>query len=208
MPLPSGDLRSNLGTWAVPADRVPAVAAALLGALPREAFDPAFAGQRLATTYFDTPRLRLRRARRKGDRYLTLRVRSYQPQDGPQAWALSAKTESGKFREEITAEDALALLDAPDAGPLLAVRLPADLAARLVEMAEGPLVPAARVSCQRYAVEDDRDRLTLDVDVRTRAGKALPFGVLEFKSTQGDAVPPSLGLPPLKLSKFLWATEA
>jgi hypothetical protein len=67
------------------------------------------------------------------------------------------------------------------------------------------------VCCRRYAVEDKQDRLTLDVDVATDTGKALPTGVLEFKSTVAAAGPPpalsSLGLRPIKLSKFLWATQ-
>jgi hypothetical protein len=63
----------------------------------------------------------------------------------------------------------------------------------------------------RYAVEDDEDRLTLDGDVCTDAGKRLPFGVLEFKSNRPNAEAPDavarLVLKPLKISKFLWATE-
>jgi hypothetical protein len=62
-----------------------------------------------------------------------------------------------------------------------------------------------------YAVEDDQDRLTLDCCVHTDRAKQLGYGVLEFKSTQPDETPPcrliGLGLRPLKLLKFLWATE-
>src|SRR5579872_4222230 len=74
-PLPVAPLRTNLGTWAVPDAELPAVAAALLDALPAEPFDPAFRGQELETTYFDTPDFALRKARRRGGQYLTLRVR-------------------------------------------------------------------------------------------------------------------------------------
>ena len=54
------------------------------------------------------------------------------------------------------------------------------------------------------------DRLTLDLCVATDTGKRLPCGVLEFKSIDAGAGPPgrlpALGLRPIKLSKFLWAT--
>lgn len=62
----------------------------------------------------------------------------------------------------------------------------------------------------RFAVQNDEDRLTLDVNVRTDTGKVLPYSVLEFKSTQKGNQPPgrlqSLMLRPVKLSKFLWST--
>jgi hypothetical protein len=206
-PLPSGDLRFNLATWAVPVCRLPGVAAVLAEALPREPFDSGFRGQDLATTYFDTPRFALRKARKKGRRYLTLRLRRY----GADVYALSAKTEDAKFRREISAEEAEAIARLPQPGRLLAMMLPADLQARLLELAPDGVAPVVCVRCRRYAVEDDRDRLSLDVDVRTDRDKALPFAVLEFKSSDRDAQPPGavtdLGLRPLKLSKFLWATE-
>jgi hypothetical protein len=89
--------------------------------------------------------------------------------------------------------------------------LPDDLQTRLLELAgDAPLGPAAVVRARRYAAEDDRARLSLDVHVRTAAGKRLPYGVLEFKSAGPAAVPAAiaaLGLFPLKISKFLWATE-
>lgn len=210
-PLPSGNLRSNLATWAVPVCRLPAVAAVLSEALPREPFDPAFRGQDLTTTYFDTPGFALRKARKKRERYLTLRLRCYHPADGPRVYALSAKTEDAKFRREIAADEAEAILRLPHPGRLLAAKLPADLQARLLELAPDGVAPVVCVRCRRYAVEDDRDRLSLDVDVRTDRDKVLPFAVLEFKSVHRDAEPPShfrdLGARPLKLSKFLWATE-
>jgi hypothetical protein len=99
-----------------------------------------------------------------------------------------------------------------DAAAGLAGLLPADQLARLVELAgKEPLLPAVAVLAARYAVEDDTDRLTLDLDVATDTGKRLPFGVLEFKSRlPGAALAPAvaaLPLRPIKLSKFLWATE-
>jgi hypothetical protein len=208
--LPAADLRHNLATWAVATAQLPAVANVLHDVLPNERYDPRFRGQQLRTTYFDTPRFALRKARLGKDRYLTLRVRCYQPDGGPEAYALSVKTESSKYRAEIDAATADALVRG--ARPL-APLLPADLQARLLELArQDPLVAVARVCGRRYAVEDDTDRCTLDVDVRTDTGKALPHAVLEFKSTLRQAQAPAsllaLGLRPLKLSKFLWATEA
>ena len=207
-PLPAGDLRSNLGTWAVPTASLPQVARALADALPPEAFDPSFGGQRLETTYFDTAGFALRQARRRGDRYLTLRLRCYD--NGRQeTYALSAKTESGKWRQEVSPDVADLLLDAgADPGPAL----PADLLARLQELTGGePVLPVVTVCCRRYAVEDDADRLSLDVGVATDTGKRLGTHVLEFKSTDPGALLPgplgALKLRPMKLSKFLWATD-
>jgi hypothetical protein len=211
-PLPAHDLRSNLGTWAVgPTDAV-AVAAALLEALPREGFDPDFRGQELETTYFDTAGFDLRRARRRGDRYLTLRIRCYQAAGQEERYALSVKTESEKFRLELAPGQADDLLRAGlGPGPAFAGLLPAHLLARLDELAgAGRLLPVVTVRARRYAVEDAQDRLTLDAGVTTDTGKCLPCGVLEFKSTDAGASPPgrlpTLGLRPIKLSKFLWAT--
>jgi hypothetical protein len=90
-------------------------------------------------------------------------------------------------------------------------RLPAHLRARLTELGADELVPVVTICGHRYAVEDDQDRLTLDCCVRTDRGKQLGYGVLEFKSTKPNDTPPrrliGLRLRPLKLSKFLWATE-
>ena len=72
------------------------------------------------------------------------------------------------------------------------------------------IVPVVTVCTRRYAIEDNEDRFTLDVDVQTELGKALPFAVLEFKSNEFKLAPPALvaiGLKPIKISKFLWATE-
>jgi hypothetical protein len=204
MNIPTEDLRSNLGTWAVSERELPAVAHALLRALPVEPFDADFRGQELETTYLDTPGLRLRRARAKKDRYLTLRIRRY---PGP-SFALSAKTEIEKFRTELETEAALRLLGGfrPEA---LTGLLPPDLVARVYELAgDAELVPVVCVGCRRYAVENAEDRFTLDVGVRTDTGKRLEMNVLEFKSTNvdQDVTPPFGGLRPIKISKFLWAT--
>jgi hypothetical protein len=213
MPLPAQDLRVNLGTWAVPACRLPAVGSFLHDAAPNEPFDPHFHGQALRTTYFDSPAFALRRARRKGDRYLTVRVRCYRAPGRPEAYALSAKTESQKFRLPLDALTADGLLRPGPVRGQLADLLPADLQARLWELVgRGPdLAPVVRLACRRYAVEDDTDRYTLDVDVTTDTGLCLPAAVLEYKSRLPGGQPPgallALGLRPIKLSKFLWATR-
>jgi hypothetical protein len=209
-PLPAADLRINLGTWAVPTRQMPAVAHFMLDALPNEEFDPHFLGQHLETTYFDTARFALRKARRLGAHYITVRVRCYQNADG-ESYALSAKTESTKFRVEIGADDADMLISGRDPLPRLADLLDPDLLARLLLVADGQaLQPVVAVRAQRYAIEDERWRFTLDTDISTDLGRTLPYGVLEFKSTEEDTPPQALQaikLRPMKLSKFLWATE-
>jgi hypothetical protein len=208
--LPTPDLRRNRATWAVPARQTPFAAAVLLAALPPETFDLGFRGQDLKTVYLDTPGFALRKARKKGEQYLTVRVRRYRDPCGEaaDAFALSAKTEDDKFRVEIPPAEAAFLVGGRPAEALSAL-LPADLYARLLDLVGDELLgPAAVVRCRRYAVEDDRNRLTLDAEVCTDAGKRLPYGVLEFKSIDADAAPPAAlcELPPLKISKFLWAT--
>jgi hypothetical protein len=208
-PLPAQDLRSNLATWAVPAVSVPAIASRLLSLLPREKYDPAFTGQELETTYFDTPGLALRKARNNGSRYLTLRIRRYQPSG---SWAFSAKTEQSKYRIALDPERAHQLL-VEGFAPTDIEFLPPNLLARLIELAEdSPLVPVVTVCFQRYAVEDADNRLTFDLTVRTDTGKCFPAAVLEHKATDANARPyaafPALGLRPIKLSKFLWSTRA
>ena len=207
-----GTLRRNLGTWAARDDQLPRVASAMLDLLPREPFDPAFRGQHLRTTYFDTLAYDLRKARRKGDKYLTLRIRGYGPDDrGPTEYALSAKTEKEKLRYPLDGEVAERIL----AGEYLRWTqdlLPGDMQARLLELAgDAALYPVVCVYAHRYAVEDDRDRVTLDVAVHADTGKRLPFHVVEFKSANKDEAPPdwiyTLGLRPIKSSKFLWATR-
>jgi hypothetical protein len=207
--LPAPDLRNNLGTWSVPSCLAPAVAQIMCSSYPPEAFDPAFRGQGLETTYFDTPRFALRKARRQRGRYLTVRIRCYQPSD---TYALSAKTEGQKFRQEVAGDVARLLLDG-GAVPVetWSQHLPADLYARLLELAgDEPFGPVVTVRARRYAVENEMDRLTLDVDVATDTGKRLPANILEFKSTRPGQAPPdgllALPLRPVKLSKFLWST--
>jgi hypothetical protein len=206
-PLPANDLRSNVATWAVPCGTLPAVAYCLPHLAPTEEFDPSFRGQCLATTYFDTQGLALRKARRRGEKYLTLRLRSY----SGLAFAVSVKTESEKWRLEIDAQTAEDLLGPNPGGPLQGL-LPGYLLARLQDLiGDDLLLPAACVRCRRYAVENATDRCTLDVDVTADTGKCLPFAVLEYKSIDPEATVPGslqvLGLRPVKLSKFLWATQ-
>jgi hypothetical protein len=214
-PIPTGALRRNLGTWAVAAGQEPMVAAFMLEVLPREAFDPHFRGQHLQTTYFDTVQYDLRKARRKKDKYLTLRLRSYrQDNEFTVQYALSAKTESGKVRFPLEASDAEAIL-AGQYGTWPRDLLPADLQARLIELAgDRALVPVVTIHAQRYAVESslgEGARLTLDTRIHTDTGKHSPFGVLEFKSDDvhepAPAGLPALNLRPIKSSKFLWATQ-
>jgi hypothetical protein len=178
---------------------------------PNEVFDPHFFGQRLETTYFDTEDAHLRKARRQNDKYLTLRVRSYRALDHEEAYALSAKTESQKFRTEIDADTAGYLLSGRDALARIATLLPANVFARLLEITtEQPLRPCVTITCQRYAIEDDQDRFTLDTDISTDLGKAMPYAVVEFKSTKNDDPPQAfkaINLHAIKLSKFLWATN-
>jgi hypothetical protein len=206
-PLPATDLRHNLATWGVPAHRLPWVANQMLHALPTETFDPSFAGQQLETTYFDTAAFDLRKARVQGDRYCTLRIRCYRSETRPESYALSAKTDDRKVRIDLPGDLAETLL----AGDTLDISrtLPGDLQARLYDVVgDAPLLPVVTVCASRYAVEDDTDRLTLDVHVRTDTGKRFPINVLEFKSKDKDAKPPfSAGLRPIRVSKFLWATD-
>jgi hypothetical protein len=220
-PLPATNLRRNYGTWAVPDRLLPAVAAQMLSRLPHEQFDPDFNGQYLQTTYFDTLRFDLRKARVTRDRYLTLRLRCYTPIKGAgrqyseSVYAVSVKTEDIKQRFEIDPATAEILLQAASSnGSIMALWasiLPPDIIARLLEIAGDDTVqPIVTVCAHRYATEDDTDRLTLDADVKTDTGKRLPHGVLEYKSINNPGTPtwPTelLGLRPLKISKFLWAT--
>lgn len=204
MPQPAKDLRSNIGTWAIPAHAVPSIAHTMLSQLPTESFDPTFEGQRIRTTYLDTKDFTLRKARLHGDKYLTIRVRQYE-RDGKCTYALSAKTESQKYRILIDEKLANSLTSPrPDARP----PLPPDLLARLIELAGyDQIIPVVTVEFHRYAVENKEDRFTLDVDIATDTGKRMPCNVLEFKSTNKDC-DCSMPYRPIKLSKFLWATGA
>jgi hypothetical protein len=180
----------------------------MLDSLPLEVFDAGFRGQYLETTYYDTLDFDLRKARNRGDKYLTLRIRSYHPSD---TYALSAKTEEAKYRLVLDNQTIDFLL----AGKInvgLPGLLPSDLLARLTDLAgDKRLVPVTTICFHRYAVENARDRLTFDTDIRTKEGKYLGTSVLEFKSTANHSVPPpaidALQLTPIKLSKFLWATR-
>lgn len=205
MALPAQDLRSNLGTWAVTSGLLPTVTYQMTQALPAETFDPDFQGQTLETTYFDTRGFALRKARRSRDKYLTLRIRCYGPTE---AYALSAKTEQEKFRQVIAGDLAAALLQDGIAPTAWSSLLPAHLVARLLDLAGPlPLLPVVTLCFRRYAVEDRVRRLTLDLDIRTNTGKRMPCHVLEYKATRMDAdCPLTVPLPPIKLSKFLWAT--
>jgi hypothetical protein len=175
----------------------------MTAALPTEEFDQSFQGQHLFTTYFDTLDFALRKARAKKDSYLTVRVRCYEPAG---MYAFSAKTEDGKNRREIDRQQAETFLQSGIHSEEWTDLLPADLVARLLDLAgDAPLVPVVCVAFHRYAVEDNQDRLTLDVDVKTDIGKCFPSGVLEYKSTQ-DEVRFDFPLRPIKLSKFLWST--
>jgi VTC domain len=211
-PATSSGMRSNLATWCVPTHCLPALGRQLPGILPPERYDPGFKGQELETVYFDTCNFDLRKARLRKDYYLTLRVRRYGSGLGQDVYALSAKTESEKWRTEITVETAEWLLSSEYPGKVWADLLPGNLLARLLSLVDNEsLAPVVKVCCRRYAVENDQDRLTLDVHTHTSRGACLPFQVLEFKSTDPDAQVPVLiqacKLAPLKLSKFLWATE-
>jgi hypothetical protein len=219
-----------VATFAVPTCCLPAVTAAMLSApsLTYERYDLGFRGQHLHTTYFDTCKFDLFKARRKGSRYLTLRLRRYSggnyqgpasshstaaPTPGGCVYALSAKTESEKVRIEIPGKDAEAALSpGGDLMGLIRTALPADLLGRLLELVgDHEVEPVIMVCCRRYALEDEENRLTLDVDVRTDLNKGLPYAVLEFKSIDKDAPVPSaiadLGLRPALMSKFQWSVS-
>jgi hypothetical protein len=178
----------------------------MLQTLPPEKFDPDFLGQDLETTYFDTRDFTLRKTRAARDRYLTLRIRCYDPAG---VYALSAKTESQKFRQVIESAQAEMLLAGGMPPALWPDLLPADLVARLYEIAGAELLaPVVTLCCRRFAVENPQDRLTLDVDVRTDTGRVYPSHVLEYKSTHNNPnLLLSLPLRPIKLSKFLWSTN-
>ncbi len=126
---------------------------------------------------------------------------------------MSVKTEDQKFRIPIDPQTACFLLDPAGSAPRKwGDVLPGNLLARLLDQAGDELVcPGVTIYARRFAVEDDIDRLTLDMNVRTDTGLCLPTGVLEFKSTRAGQAPPDglqlLGLRPIKLSKFLWSTE-
>ena len=216
--LPATDLRRNVLTLAVPNDRLPGVGCMMRQLLPAEEFDPNFRGQYLQTTYLDTPSLKLRRARLKSDKYLTLRIRCYSPTQPPGRnypegiYALSAKTESGKWRAWIESWKAEDAFTKPNALSVLSDELPADILARVLDILDDePVEPAVTVCFTRYAVESTTDRLTLDTEIRTSNGKVFPTNVLEVKTTTKpyESMPEVTrwGFSPIRLSKFLWATS-
>ena len=214
--LPATDLRSNVGTWSVADRQLPALTKQILEVLEPERYDPSFAGQYLETAYFDTRDFALRKARVKGKKYITIRIRCYSrsqtagSQYSEPVYAISAKTESKKVRNQIDTEIAEALLGMSGVeANNLAGLLPADVIARIAEISRGePLVPAVTLCFHRFAVEDDRHRLTLDVDIHSDTGRRYPSQVLEQKSTSHEAAQLiSLPLRPIKLSKFLWSTS-
>jgi hypothetical protein len=206
--------RVNLGKWAVPACHTPAATAAMLStpSLTYDPYDRQFRGQVQRTTYFDTPAFDLRQARKDGQRYCVLRIRCYEGADG-EFYVLSAKTEDAKYRVEIEEDHAEQVLaGAADILNMVQEHLPGNVLARLGALVEGqPLRPVVCVSYRRYAVEDETNRLTLDVEVEADNGRCLHYGVLEFKSADRQADVPfsleALPLRPVKFSKFLWATR-
>ena len=211
MQLPATDLRQNVLTLAVPNERLPGVGRMMRSLLPAEEYDPDFQGQYLQTTYLDTPRLALRRARLKKNRYCTVRVRCYAPAQPPGRnypegiYALSIKTEEGKWRTPLEGWKAEDALTKPIALAVLEGEVPGDLLARLYDVCgDDPLC------FTRYAVESSTDRLTLDCGITTSNGKVFPSNVLEMKTTAKPYEPlPEVarwGFSPIKLSKFLWAT--
>jgi hypothetical protein len=213
-------LRTNIGTWLVPDHVLPFLSRYMTTSLPPESFDQDFHGQWLRTTYFEDSGFRLLKARKEGEQYLTLRIREYpaghalsdatQPEP---AFYLSAKTESRKFRVEISsAEVAQHYLHDGLAQGDLEMLLPPDLLARAYGLTDtaARLVPVVGVTCRRYAVENEMDRLTLDVSIASDRGKALAQSVLEHKQTEettSSPHPEALGLRPVKLSKFLWSLK-
>ena len=229
MPLPATDLRSNVGTWAVPSFQLPALTRQMLDVLSPEKFDPNFRGQYLQTTYFDTKSFKLRKARVKGSKYLTIRIRCYAragsvsagfgppgayasgSESGSSAgvYAISAKTESQKFRQEIDSDYAESLLQSGIVPSALVGIMAPDLIARVADLSEGEsLDPVVTLCFHRYAVEDNHHRLTLDTDIESDTGRSYPSHVLEQKSTNKESSPLiTLPLRPIKLSKFLWSTQ-
>src|SRR5262245_46581766 len=163
--------------------------------LPAEEYDNDFKGQSLRTTYFDTWDFKLRKTRLEKEKYCTIRIRSYAPTEKPGGsyaaagcYAISAKTEEEKYREELESSVAETLIrrGLPDGY----APLPGHLRARLMEITDGdPVVPVVTVSFTRYAVEDNVDRITLDCAIATSGGKEFPTNILENKTTAKPAKP-------------------
>ncbi len=200
-------LPNNLCKYAVSSCQLPALGHFMHDFLPNEPYDPHFFGQHVHTTYFDTEKLALRSARKQGEKYATVRIREY-PNE---TCMLQIKTNDEKIRVECPST-AMALANGFTVDQLASMlSLPGAIVALLMELAgEGELMPIVTVKYNRYAIESLSQRITLDVDVHTDTGKCLPFHVLEIKGRE-DADEPrimeALGLRPIKLSKFLWATK-
>ena len=119
----------------------------------------------------------------------------------------------GKFRTELSPTIAEATLTNPAAlHALLQTTPPPDHMARLLALADDALLaPVVTVCATRFAVENETNRFTLDLDVSTDMKKTLAVGVLESKTTAPSSLvldwPGLLGLRTIKLSKFMWATE-
>lgn len=213
--LPAADLRSNVGTWAIPNFQLPALSKQMLDLLAPEKFDPDFKGQYLQTTYFDTRNFDFRKARLNKEKYVTIRIRCYAPTHGAGTdypdgtYAISAKTESKKFRVQVASDYAETLLYGGITPSILAGVLDPDIIARVADLSGGlDIIPVVTICFNRYAAEDDKHRLTLDIGVCSDNGKCYPSNVLEQKSTNKDATPLiDLPVKPIKLSKFLWATS-
>jgi hypothetical protein len=215
--LPATDLRTNVLTLAIPNERLAGVGSLMRALLPAEEYDPDFQGQDLQTTYLDTPTLALRKARLRKDKYCTARIRCYAPGRQPGrnypegSYALSIKTEAGKWRTALPSAVAEDALSKPNAIHVLRAYVPGDLLARLFDLCGAePLLPAVTVCFTRYAVESSTDRLTLDCGIITSNGKIFPTNVLEVKTNSKPYEPPAevtrWGFSPIKVSKFLWAT--
>jgi hypothetical protein len=186
----------------------------MLSLLQPEKYDPDFQGQYLQTTYFDTKAFSLRKARLKGQKYVTLRIRCYALSAGagssyPEgSYAISAKTETQKYRQQIDSRYAEGLLYSGIQPASLVGIMQPDIIARISDLSRGEtLQPVATICFNRFAAEDDKHRLTLDIDIKSDTGWCYASHVLEQKSTDKNT-PPLLTSPlrPIKLSKFLWVT--
>src|SRR5262249_53256117 len=125
-------------------------------------------------------------------------------------YALSIKTEDGKYRTVISPALAEPLISDGIAAVADLNYLPADLLSRYLELSgEEKLYPVVTVCFTRYAVESTTDRITLDTCITTSRGKKYPCNVLEIKGSDPKSAqtPSSWGFNPIRLSKFLWATS-
>jgi hypothetical protein len=203
----NNELPRNACKYAVKPCHLPALGHWMHDYLPNESYDPHFQGQHLHTTYFDTEKFQLRKARVKADRYVTLRIRAYPTG----TYYLQAKTDDEKVRVELAPDTAHAYLTGILPPGSLQSLLPAQVFARLLEMidSDDELLPVVKIAYRRYAIEGSQERITLDTDVTTDTGKCLPFAVLEIKGDEPPDTPAlfaAMELRPIRLSKFLWST--